>query len=90
MSDDQDGLSIHGLGLGIFFLLGGLAMTIGGWGPGAMLGFPLIVLGIILPVAQTYSAKLDQDRSNARRRPEREAGASYNIETKKYKERRNR
>lgn len=82
--------SVKGLFQGILVLIAGLALTIGQWGPGAMLGLPLVVLGLIIPVGMTYNAQTESKRKAARRRPEHDSSAAYEIETKGYKERRTR
>lgn len=77
---------VSGLGLGIAVLLGGLVLTIGNLGPGAMLGVPLILIGILIPLAKTHAAGVENERQEKRRRPEH--SSSYEIETKGYKNRR--
>ena len=92
MSEQDDSWmdKISGLGLGVAVLLGGLVLTIANLGPGATLGIPLILIGILIPVAKTYTDGVENDRQEKRRRPERDHNASYEIETKGYKNRRNR
>jgi hypothetical protein len=74
---------LDGVGIGICLLIAGLVMTIGDLGPGAMVGFPLILLGMVLPVGMTYNARTESQRQDARRRPERDSNATYSIQTRK-------
>lgn len=92
MSEEDDSWMdrVSGLGLGVMVLLGGLVLTIGNLGPGATIGIPMILIGILIPVAKTYTDGVENDRQEKRRRPERDANSSYEIETKGYKNRRRR
>lgn len=80
--------NITGLGTGISLLIVGLVMTIANLGPGAMVGIPVILLSFLVPLVMTYNARTESIRQERRRRPERDSSATYTIESKNHRRRR--
>ena len=86
--DSNDEFATHIINgvAGAFFFLGGLALTIWGWGPGPAGGVPLMLAGIAFPLYQAYKAGKSRDYK-ANRRAERAPTDGYEIRSKNYSER---
>lgn len=80
--------NLDGMGAGLGLLIAGLVLTVGDIGPGTILGIPLILLGIIFPMAMTWHAQKESAHQQARSRPARESNHTYNITTKTNRQRR--
>lgn len=80
---------LDGIGTGVSLILVGLVVTIGDISLGAMLGVPMILMGLLFPMMMTYRAKQESDRQAARRGPTEDRSAGYTINTKSLRRRRN-
>ena len=79
---------LDGLGVGASLLIVGLVVTIGDISIGALLGVPLMLLGVIVPVLMTHNAKKEYDRQQARPKRDHNPSDGYTISTKNLKRRR--
>jgi hypothetical protein len=76
-----------GVGIGVCLLIGGLVLTIGNIGPGSMVGLPMLLMGILVPLVMTHNAQNESIRQEKRRRPEHDSNTAYNIRSKNHRRR---
>jgi hypothetical protein len=87
--EQEDSLIDHVSGVfpGIALIVVGLVVTIGDISIGAVAGIPMVLLGILVPMLMTYNAREESQRQEARRRPDRDAGGTYTLTSKKSRRR---